>query len=144
MEVIAVIIMWVAVTLVCVVFVDELSPSPVEQQKREQILAGLERFIRKEFNGESDRLKHPARPTVNWELCSYLVQTSSTLPVSVLSAFTGIIFFVKRIKEVMSFTEGSFISYKTKINLFHVRLQVIWYRVLYLCMKLFLWPAVQK
>uniref|UniRef100_A0A8C7WPP5 Terminal uridylyl transferase 4 n=1 Tax=Oryzias sinensis TaxID=183150 RepID=A0A8C7WPP5_9TELE len=32
------------------VFVDELSPSPVEQQKREQILAGLERFIRKEFN----------------------------------------------------------------------------------------------
>ncbi|XP_053286293.1 terminal uridylyltransferase 4 isoform X3 [Pleuronectes platessa] len=28
----------------------ELSPTPVEQQKREQILAGLERFIRKEFN----------------------------------------------------------------------------------------------
>ncbi|XP_062251236.1 terminal uridylyltransferase 4 isoform X1 [Platichthys flesus] len=28
----------------------ELSPTPVEQQKREQILVGLERFIRKEFN----------------------------------------------------------------------------------------------
>lgn len=38
------------------VFVDELSPSPVEQQKREQILAGLERFIRKEFNGEQTGL----------------------------------------------------------------------------------------
>uniref|UniRef100_A0A667Z506 Terminal uridylyl transferase 4 n=1 Tax=Myripristis murdjan TaxID=586833 RepID=A0A667Z506_9TELE len=29
----------------------ELSPSAVEQQKREQILASLERFIRKEYNG---------------------------------------------------------------------------------------------
>uniref|UniRef100_H3CAS4 Terminal uridylyl transferase 4 n=1 Tax=Tetraodon nigroviridis TaxID=99883 RepID=H3CAS4_TETNG len=28
----------------------ELSPTPAEQQKREQILAGLERFIRKEYN----------------------------------------------------------------------------------------------
>lgn len=33
--------------------VDELSPTPVELQKREQILASLERFIRKEYNGKS-------------------------------------------------------------------------------------------
>ncbi|KAG7459159.1 terminal uridylyltransferase 4 isoform X1 [Solea senegalensis] len=31
----------------------ELSPSPVEQQKREQILVGLERFIRKEYNDKA-------------------------------------------------------------------------------------------
>ena len=31
---------------------DELSPSLLDQQKREQILVGLERFIRKEYNGE--------------------------------------------------------------------------------------------
>ena len=34
------------------VFLDDLSPSLLEQQKREQILVGLERFIRKEYNGE--------------------------------------------------------------------------------------------
>lgn len=33
------------------VFIGELSPSIMEQQKREQILASLERFIRKEYNG---------------------------------------------------------------------------------------------
>lgn len=33
-------------------FADELSPTPAELQKREQILAGLERFIRKEYNGK--------------------------------------------------------------------------------------------
>uniref|UniRef100_A0A8D3D3U4 CCHC-type domain-containing protein n=1 Tax=Scophthalmus maximus TaxID=52904 RepID=A0A8D3D3U4_SCOMX len=31
----------------------ELSPTPVEQQKREQILLGLERFIRKEYNDKA-------------------------------------------------------------------------------------------
>ncbi|XP_076010555.1 terminal uridylyltransferase 4 [Genypterus blacodes] len=31
----------------------ELSPTPVEQQKREQILVGLERFIRKEYNDKA-------------------------------------------------------------------------------------------
>ncbi|XP_047231094.1 terminal uridylyltransferase 4 isoform X2 [Girardinichthys multiradiatus] len=31
----------------------ELSPSHIEQQKREQILAGLERFIRKEYNDKA-------------------------------------------------------------------------------------------
>ncbi|XP_040896194.1 terminal uridylyltransferase 4 [Toxotes jaculatrix] len=31
----------------------ELSPSPVEQQKREQILGSLERFIRKEYNDKA-------------------------------------------------------------------------------------------
>ncbi|MBN3302251.1 TUT4 uridylyltransferase, partial [Amia calva] len=34
----------------CRMCYDELSPLPVEQQKREQILASLERFIRKEYN----------------------------------------------------------------------------------------------
>uniref|UniRef100_A0A8C9VK13 Terminal uridylyl transferase 4 n=1 Tax=Scleropages formosus TaxID=113540 RepID=A0A8C9VK13_SCLFO len=34
----------------CRLCYDELSPPPVEQQKREQILASLERFIRKEYN----------------------------------------------------------------------------------------------
>ncbi|XP_024134004.1 terminal uridylyltransferase 4 isoform X2 [Oryzias melastigma] len=34
----------------CEICYYELSPSPVEQQKREQILLGLERFIRKEYN----------------------------------------------------------------------------------------------
>lgn len=40
-------------TLTCDVFVivGELSPTIGEQQKREQILASLERFIRKEYNG---------------------------------------------------------------------------------------------
>ncbi len=33
------------------VLVGELSPSLIEQQKREQILGSLERFIRKEYNG---------------------------------------------------------------------------------------------
>lgn len=33
------------------VFADELSPTLGEQQKREQILASLEHFIRKEYNG---------------------------------------------------------------------------------------------
>ncbi|KAG7236638.1 hypothetical protein INR49_000654, partial [Caranx melampygus] len=37
----------------------ELSPSLVEQQKREQILAGLERFIRKEYNGEKEESQSP-------------------------------------------------------------------------------------
>lgn len=37
----------------CCVSAVELSPTHPEQQKREQILAGLERFIRKEYNGES-------------------------------------------------------------------------------------------
>lgn len=40
--------------LLCLhLFVDELSPTHAEQHKREQILASLERFIRKEYNGES-------------------------------------------------------------------------------------------
>lgn len=44
-----------ALTGVCVcVSAVELSPTHAEQQKREQILAGLERFIRKEYNGEED------------------------------------------------------------------------------------------
>ncbi|MFT7796556.1 terminal uridylyltransferase 4 [Arapaima gigas] len=34
----------------CRLCYDELAPPPVEQQKREQILASLERFIRKEYN----------------------------------------------------------------------------------------------
>lgn len=32
-------------------YLDELSPPLSEQQNREQILASLERFIRKEYNG---------------------------------------------------------------------------------------------
>lgn len=35
---------------------EELSPTVAEQQKREQILASLERFIRKEFNGKLSEL----------------------------------------------------------------------------------------
>ena len=35
-------------------FADELSPTHAEQQKREQILGSLERFIRKEYNGEHE------------------------------------------------------------------------------------------
>ncbi|RVE73854.1 hypothetical protein OJAV_G00035590 [Oryzias javanicus] len=35
---------------VCKIYYDKLSPSPVDQQKREQILVGLEGFIRKEYN----------------------------------------------------------------------------------------------
>ncbi|MGH0178384.1 UNVERIFIED_CONTAM: hypothetical protein FKN15_019437 [Acipenser sinensis] len=35
----------------CRMCYNELYPPPVEQQKREQILASLERFIRKEYNG---------------------------------------------------------------------------------------------
>lgn len=38
---------------VCKRCYDELSPSPVEQHNREQILIYLERFIRKEFNGNA-------------------------------------------------------------------------------------------
>nr|XP_023674765.1 terminal uridylyltransferase 4 isoform X2 [Paramormyrops kingsleyae] len=38
---------------VCRLCYNELSPPPVEQQKREQILAGLERFIRKEYNDKA-------------------------------------------------------------------------------------------
>ncbi|XP_018407991.1 PREDICTED: terminal uridylyltransferase 4 isoform X2 [Nanorana parkeri] len=38
---------------VCKRCYDELSPSPAEQQNREQILIYLERFIRKEFNGNA-------------------------------------------------------------------------------------------
>uniref|UniRef100_A0A8C1UMT5 Terminal uridylyl transferase 4 n=1 Tax=Cyprinus carpio TaxID=7962 RepID=A0A8C1UMT5_CYPCA len=36
----------------CMLCYRELSPSLIEQQKREQILGSLERFIRKEYNGE--------------------------------------------------------------------------------------------
>lgn len=36
--------------------VDELSPTHAEQQRREQILASLERFIRKEYNGEPETI----------------------------------------------------------------------------------------
>ncbi|XP_068095078.1 terminal uridylyltransferase 4 isoform X2 [Hyperolius riggenbachi] len=38
---------------VCRCCFDELSPNPIEQQNREQILIYLERFIRKEFNGNA-------------------------------------------------------------------------------------------
>ncbi|XP_062870941.1 terminal uridylyltransferase 4 isoform X2 [Trichomycterus rosablanca] len=37
----------------CKLCYDNLSPSLMEQQKREQILAGLERFIRKEYNDKA-------------------------------------------------------------------------------------------
>ncbi|KAJ8357285.1 hypothetical protein SKAU_G00200790 [Synaphobranchus kaupii] len=37
----------------CRLCYNELSPLPVEQQKREQILASLERFIRKEYNDKA-------------------------------------------------------------------------------------------
>lgn len=40
------------------VFADELSPTLGEQQKREQILASLEHFIRKEYNGANAYWKH--------------------------------------------------------------------------------------
>lgn len=45
-----------AAALLSRVSVDELSPTHAEQQKREQILASLERFIRKEYNGEELKL----------------------------------------------------------------------------------------
>lgn len=38
----------------CVLCYRELSPTLIEQQKREQILGSLERFIRKEYNGENN------------------------------------------------------------------------------------------
>lgn len=53
-----------ALTGVCVcVSAVELSPTHAEQQKREQILAGLERFIRKEYNGEEDSTQP------SWSVC---------------------------------------------------------------------------
>lgn len=45
--------MFIKTNLIDNLFVDELSPTPAELQKREQILASLERFIRKEYNGKS-------------------------------------------------------------------------------------------
>lgn len=49
----------------CCVSAVELSPTHAEQQKREQILAGLERFIRKEYNGEQHSKPNHPGPSVS-------------------------------------------------------------------------------